>query len=384
MHRETKLLHYGRPSLPGPANPPVVRASTVLHDTLNSYEDTLRRRESEDDVLSYGRRGTTTAHALMKAIADIEGGDAAWLYPTGVAAIATALQALVHNGDHLLVVDTVFPATRSVIERYLRPNGVSVDYFPWDATDLSPWLRPETRLVFVESPGSFTLEVMDLPALCKSAHKHGALVITDNTYASGWLCRPLALGCDVSIIAGTKYLSGHADTMMGAATARGSVIKILREATVVAGQTLGPDEAYATLRGMRTLSLRLERHEASALTVAEWLSGHDGIERVLHPGLPDHPGYEVWQRDGTGTNGLLSVAFSARFDARAFADALRLFAIGSSWGGFESLVKPFAPPPAGSAFSSEKDWNFVRLHVGLEHVDDLLEDLDRALAAARR
>lgn len=384
MRRETKLLHYGRPSLPGPANPPVVRASTVLHDTLASYEDTLSRRESDDGVLSYGRRGTTTAHALMEAIADIEGGDASWLYPTGVAAIATALQALVHQGDHLLVVDTVFPATRSVIERFLLPNGVAVDYFPWDATDLSPWLRPETRLVFVESPGSFTLEVMDLPALCESAHRHGALVVTDNTYASGWLCRPLDLGCDVSIIAGTKYLSGHADTMMGAATARGAAVKTLKDATVAAGQTLGPDEAYATLRGMRTLNLRLERHEASALTAAEWLSGHDGIERVLHPGLPDHPGYDVWKRDATGTNGLLSVAFSSHFDARAFADALRLFSVGSSWGGFESLVKPFAPPRAGSAFSNHRDWSFVRLHVGLEHVDDLLEDLDRALAVARR
>lgn len=381
MHRETRLLHYGRGELPGPANPPVMRASTVLHETLDSYEDTLRRREAADGVLSYGRRGTTTAHALMQAIADIEGGEACWLYPTGVAAIATALQAFVHSDEHLLVVDTVFPATRQVIESFLQPNGVRVDYFPWDAGDLTAWLRPETKTVFVESPGSFTLEVMDLPAVCRSAHAHGATVICDNTYGSGWLYRPLDLGADVSIIAGTKYLGGHADVMMGAASARAGAVQVLREATAAAGQTLGPDEAYATLRGMRTLGLRLDRHQASAAEIAAWLDGRDGIERVLYPQRLDHPGHAFWQRDASGTNGLVSVMFEPGFDVRAFCDALALFAIGSSWGGFESLVKPFARPAAGSAFGDYGDRGFVRLHVGLEHVSDLIEDLERALAA---
>ncbi|MEM9209766.1 MAG: aminotransferase class I/II-fold pyridoxal phosphate-dependent enzyme, partial [Pseudomonadota bacterium] len=235
MRRETKLLHYGRSDRPGPANPPVVRASTILHDSVESYADTKRRRDADDSVLSYGRRGTTTAHLLMQAINDLEGGEGCWLFPTGVAAIATTLQALLRSGDHLLIVDNVFHATATVCDTLLRPHGIQVDTVPWDATDLAAWLKPQTKAVFVETPGSDTLEVADLPALCRSAREHDVMVIADNTYGSGWLYRPLELGCDVSIIAGTKYLSGHADVMMGAATATGKAARPLRDAVLAAG-----------------------------------------------------------------------------------------------------------------------------------------------------
>lgn len=259
--------------------------------------------------MSYGRRGTTTAHELAAAINDLEGGDGCFLFPTGIAAIAGAISAYVGSGDHLLIVDTVFPATRILCEKHITRNGVLIDYFPWDTSDISAYVKPNTKAIMVESPASQTYEIMDLPALCKSAHQHGLVVIADNTYGSGWLYRPLELGCDVSVIAGTKYLGGHADLMMGAATVKANARDPLRSLVHITGQTLAPDEAYACLRGMRTLGLRLDRHGENSLTLASWLLEREEVQSVLHPGLPGHPGYEIWQRDATGSNGLLTVEF---------------------------------------------------------------------------
>lgn len=373
LRRETRLLHYGRPPPPGPANPPVIRASTILHDDPQSYADTLARRASDDSVLSYGRRGTTTAHALMEAIADLEGGDGCWLFPSGVAAIATTLRAFLQPGDHLLLTENAFHATRTVCEAFLAPHGIEATTIPWSAASLDDWLRPTTRVLFAESPASNTLEVLDLPALTQSARAAGVTVIADNTYGSGWLYQPLKLGCDISIIAGTKYLSGHADVMMGAATARGAAVKPLRAAVLASGQTLAPDEAYATLRGMRTLGIRLERHQESALRALEWFSNQSYVERLFHPALSTHPGHASWHRDASGTNGLISVVFREEFDHEAFLSRLQLFAFGSSWGGFESLVKAFVLD----------DREGIRFHIGLEHIDDLLADLEQAAEYAR-
>ncbi|WP_417264040.1 cystathionine beta-lyase [Celeribacter sp.] len=382
MKRETKLCHYGQPSRPGPANPPVVRASTILHDTVASYRATKAARETDDSVLSYGRRGTTTAHALMEAIADLEGGEGAWLYPTGVAAIAAALMALVRPGDHLLLVETIFGATRTYCDKVLAEFGVSYDLYPAATTDLTPYIRDNTRLVFVETPGSQTYEVMDLPALCASAHAAGLIVVADNTYGSGWLCQPLTLGCDVSIIAGTKYLGGHADVMMGSVSARGEAADLVRKATHLSGQSLAPDEAYATLRGIRTLALRLERHEQNALALAAWLDARPEVLRVLHPGLPGHPGHEIWKRDASGSNGLLSVVFALGIDTEALLDNLQLFGVGSSWGGFESLAMPIAPERSRpSLMGLPEEAQIVRFHAGLEHAEDLIADLEAGLTA---
>lgn len=380
MRRETRLCHYGQPQRPGPANPPVVRASTILHDSVASYRDTKKRREADDSVLSYGRRGTTTAHALMQAIADLEGAEGAWVFPTGVAAISATLMALLRPGDHLLLVDTVFGATKTYCEEVLSDFGIRFDLFPCGTTDITPYLRPETRLVYVESPGSQTYEVMDLPALAQSAHQAGLIVVADNTYGSGWLYRPITLGCDVSIIAGTKYLGGHADVMMGAVSATGEAARRIRGAVHASGQTLAPDEAYLTLRGMRTLGLRLERHEANALALAAWFAKRPEVLGVLHPGLADHPGHTIWKRDATGSNGLLSVVFQPGFDSEALLDRLQLFAVGSSWGGFESLAMPIAPERNRLSLEGYPvDAPMVRFHAGLEHVDDLIEDLEAGL-----
>ncbi|MEM7061462.1 MAG: cystathionine beta-lyase [Pseudomonadota bacterium] len=378
MRRETKLVHYGRGTLPGPANPPVMRASTILHDTVESFRDTKARREVQSGVLSYGRRGTTTAHALAEAVRDLEAGDETCLFPTGIAAITSVLASVLSSGDHLLVVDTVFPSTRALCREYLPRLGIEIEYFPWDCTDLAQYVRPNTRAVFVESPGSQTFEIMDLPSLTDSAKLRSLTVIADNTYGSGWLYRPLELGCDISIIAGTKYLSGHADTMMGAATAKGEICAQLRHASQLTGQILSPDEAYACLRGIRTLGLRLERHADNSLAFASWLRTRPEVRRVWHPAFLRHPGNRIWQRDGQTWNGLLSVAFKDGFPVDAFLDALELFAIGTSWGGFESLAMPIDPAKERTFWSNGDKPPQVRFHVGLEHIDDILADLGAA------
>lgn len=378
MHRDTKLAHYGRMAASGPANPPIVRASTILHESVAAFKDTKARRETDDTVLSYGRRGTTTAHQLAAAVCDLENGEASFLFPTGVAALVGAISAYVGAGDHILVVDTIFPATRSYCSKQLERNGVAIDYIPWDTCDLSDWVKPNTKAVVVESPASQTYEIMDLPAVSESAHEHGLVVIADNTYGSGWLYRPLELGCDVSVIAGTKYLGGHADVMMGVATAKGRAVGPLRSFVHTTGQTLSPDDAYACLRGMRTLGLRLDRHGENSIGLAEWFLKRPEVKDVIHPALPDHPGHEIWKRDADGCNGLLSVIFKESFDVEAFLAHLNLFSIGTSWGGFESLALPVSPQNDRLHPETFQDGPMVRFHAGLEHLGDLLSDLSDA------
>ncbi|MET3926665.1 cystathionine beta-lyase [Devosia sp. 2618] len=380
MKRETKLLHYGAPARPGPANPPVVRASTILHDTVASYDDIKLRRETDETLLSYGRRGTTPAHALQAALADLEGGDAAYLFPTGVAALAGTIGAFLSAGDHALVVDTVFSPTRKLFDVLMSRMGVTVDYIPADARDLSVHLKPNTRVLFLESPGSQTFDLLDVPMLTAQVSGFDVTVIIDNTYGSGWLYRPLELGCDVSIIAGTKYLGGHADVMMGAAVAKGDAHAVLRKHVNMIGQTLAPDESYNTLRGMRTLGLRYERHHQAGLAIAAQLAARPEVVRVLHPGLPDHPRHDLFVRDFSGAAGLFSVEFRPGFESVAFIDALQLFSVGSSWGGFESLAMPISPYGERLYPPQQSVGPMVRLHVGLEDVEDLETDIEQAFA----
>ena len=375
MKHETKLMHYGRPDSPGPANPPVVRASTILHETTASFRDVNKRRENDDSVLSYGRRGTTTAFALTDAICDLEGGDVGFLFPTGIAALATAIMAYSNNGDHILIVDSIFPATRSFCENQLPRKGIEIDYFPPDIDGLDDWVKPNTSLVVLESPGSMTFDIMDFPKICKSAVKHNLITIADNTYGSGWHFQPLKHGCDISVIAGTKYLGGHADVMMGAVTTRKDISDPLRQYVHNSGQILSPDEAYNCLRGMRTLNLRLERHELNGLALANWLSEREEVAEVLHPGLKTHPGHELWKRDASGCNGMFSVKFKSDFAADDFMDNLTLFSIGTSWGGFESLVMPIDPYKKRKFKSENTSLPMIRFQTGLEHKDDLIKDL---------
>jgi len=381
MKRETKLMHYGRPDRPGPANPPVVRASTILHETTASFRDVNKRREKDDSVLSYGRRGTTTAFALTDAICDLEGGDAGFLFPTGIAALAATIMAYSNNGDHILIVDSIFPATRSFCENQLPRKGIEIDYFPPDIDDLDDLVKPNTSLVVLESPGSMTFDIMDFPKICKSAVKHNLITIADNTYGSGWHFQPLKHGCDVSVIAGTKYLGGHADVMMGAVTTRKDISDPLRQYVHNSGQILSPDEAYNCLRGMRTLNLRLERHELNGLALANWLNEREEVMEVLHPGLKIHPGHEIWRRDASGCNGMFSVVFNKNFPADQFMDDLNIFSIGTSWGGFESLVMPIDPYKKRKFKSANASLPMIRFQTGLEHKDDLIKDLQKSFSS---
>ena len=384
MKRDTKLLHYGAPQRPGPANPPVVRASTILHDTVAAYRDTKARREVDETVLSYGRRGTTSAHALQGALAGLEGGDAAYLFPTGVAALAGAIGAFLSAGDHALVVDTVFSPTRRLFDTLMARYGVTADYVPAETEDLTPYFKDSTKLLFLESPGSQTFELIDIPAWSRQAHARGITVMADNTYGSGWLCRVLELGCDVSVIAGTKYLGGHADVMMGGVVARGDAVAPLRTHVLATGQTLAPDESYNTLRGMRTLSLRYARHHETGMALAELFDARAEVARVLHPGLPSHPRHDLFQRDFSGAAGLFSVEFVPGFDAEGFIDALELFAVGSSWGGFESLAMPISPYGERVHPPEREAGPMVRLHAGLEDAEDLAADIEQALSRVNR
>lgn len=362
-------------------NPPVVRASTVLFDSMDDMNDARRRRGTER-MFTYGARGNPTGFALEDVVAQLEGGYRTRLFPTGLAAISMVFLAFARPGDHVLIADCVYQPLRHFVDTFLRPWGVEVTYFRADGTDVAQQLKPTTRLVYVECPGSLVYEMCDLPALAEIAHRHGALVVADNTWGSGLQYRPLALGADVSIMAATKYLSGHSDVMMGTVTTTQACWQTLATMCDAQGVAVSPDDAYLVLRGTRTLAARLAMHERHALEIARWLAARPDVARVFCPALPDDPGHTLWQRDCTGTNGLVSSEF-ARADLQAaagFVNALTLFGIGASWGGFESLAT--VSNVAGTRTCT--DWSaagpIVRLHIGLEDPQDLIDDLAQAFA----
>ncbi|MDQ8032151.1 MAG: cystathionine beta-lyase [Bordetella sp.] len=376
----TRLLRAGRPHR-GWINTPVTRASTYVFDSVAEWRDTRERREKER-LASYGARGTDSTHALEDALLALEGGHRAQLYPTGQAAIAVVLLAALRAGDHVLITDAVYEPVRRFCANHLSRLGIAYEFYPPDGSDLSARIRPETRLIYAESPGSLTYEMIDLPAVADLAHRHGALLAVDNTWGCGVLCQPLALGADISILAATKYLGGHADVMMGAVVCNARAWPAVQQASIDFGQTVGADDAWLVLRGMRSLTVRMAAHGAAALKVARWLHTQPVVARVWSPALPDHPSHDRWRRDCRGTNGLLTVEFRAditQVAVEAMIDSLALFGLGASWGGFESLVVPVNMRAARSL----SDWTgrgpMLRLHIGLEDPEDLIEDLRLAM-----
>ncbi|MGB3430574.1 cystathionine beta-lyase [Achromobacter sp.] len=377
----TRLLRAGRPHR-GWVNTPVTRASTYVFDSVQAWRDTRSRRDQER-LPSYGARGTDSTHALEDALVELEEGYRAKLYPTGQAAIATVLLAYLRAGDHVLITDAVYEPVRRFCAEHLSRLGIAYTYYRPDGAGIDALIRPETRMIYAESPGSLTYEMPDLPALAALARAHGCWLAVDNTWASGLLHKPLTLGADISILAATKYLGGHADVMMGAVISNARAWNPLERATVDLGQTVGADDAYLVLRGMRTLPLRMAQHARGALRVADFLLGRSEIARVLCPALPGDPSRVLWQRDCSGTNGLLTIEFASGFgeaDAERMIDNLRLFGIGASWGGFESLVIPVRLSAARSLPDSTPRGTMLRLHVGLEDIDDLIADLEQALS----
>jgi cysteine-S-conjugate beta-lyase len=382
--RSTLLVQAGR-QLHGsgtrPVNPPVMRTSTVVFDTVAQWRAARENRKT-GQVLSYGARGTETTFALENALTQLEGGWRTKLYPTGLAAAAAVLLACLRPGDHVLITDAVYLPVRALCTELLQPMGIDCEFYAADGRDIESRLRPQTRLIYAEVPGSLFNEMADLAALAALAARSGALLAVDNTWASGWLFNPLAHGADISILAVTKYIAGHSDVMMGAAVCNQRAFARVAGTSDAMGQTASPDDAALALRGLRTLGARLALHQQNAMAIAQWLQQRPEVKRVLYPALPTDPGHAIWRRDFRGANGLLTLELEDRRVERrdAFIDALRLFGIGASWGGFESLALPVEP---GAARSID-DWSgrgcFVRLHIGLEDPDDLVADLAQAFA----
>ena len=386
----TKLVQGGRrpewtgdPRLGGSiVNPPVWRASTILYDTV---ADLKARGHATHDKLYYGRRGTPTVWALADALTALEpGAEGTLLYPSGVAANSAGLLALLSPGDHLLMVDSAYEPTRAFCNGMLARMGVRTSFYdPLVGAGIAELIEPETRLIFLESPGSLTFEVQDIPAIAAVARARGVLTMLDNTWATPLFFPALAHGVDVTMMSLTKYAGGHSDAMMGSLTATKAVWPRLRQAAYQLGQAVSPDDCALMLRGLRTLDVRLERHGANALAVARWLAARPEVGRVLYPALADDPGHALWTRDFSGASGLFGFTLKGADDAaRArFIDALTLFGIGFSWGGFESLVVPSDPRTIRTA----TDWTdpdaLLRLSIGLEDPADLIADLERGFAA---
>lgn len=377
---ETRRVAVGRRYTEhGFVNPAVYHASTVLFPSVEA----CRKREQK---YLYGRRGTPTAHALEEAITDLEGGHHTRLMPSGLCAISTALLAVLSSGDHLLVTDSAYLPTRQFCDGMLARMGIETEYYdPLIGSGIEAKLRPNTRLVFVESPGSQTMEVQDVPAIAAAARKAGILTAIDNTWATGALFPAIARGCDISIQALTKYVGGHSDVMLGSVTVTEPLAERLDKAWNELGLCAGPDDVYLGLRGIRTLGVRLARHMESALKIAAWLRGREEIAAVLHPGLPGAPGHDLWKRDFKGASGLFSIVFKPCRDEAfsAFVDGLDHFGIGYSWGGFESLAVPFNPASYRTATRWDHQGPALRLHIGLEDPNDLLADLEAGFGRLR-
>lgn len=381
----TRLRHAGNEPArqSGAVNPPLVRASTVVFDSLDALEAATAR---PFDGFFYGRFGTPTHAALGEALNAISGAGGCVFYPSGLAAIAGVLLSFLHPGDELLLADCAYGPTRGFCQSQLAGLGIRTRLFPADAGGgIEELIGEATRLIFCESPGSLTMELQDLPAICAAAQRRGVPVVVDNTWATPLHCRVLDLGAAVDIQAATKYLAGHADLMLGAALCNAQVFEQVRRTAMNHGYCVSPDDAWQTLRGLRTLDLRLRQQAANARQVGDWLAAQPEVIRLLDPARPDHPQHALWRRDFTGANGLFSVEFRplSRAQLAAFTDGLEFFGLGYSWGGYESLCLPFAPGGQRSLGDWSGRGTFVRLHIGLEDPRDLIADLAAGLARLR-
>lgn len=375
MKDETKAVHAGRDphNNHGIVNPPVYHASTILYPT---YED-LKHPKTR---VQYGRRGTPTTFALEDAVVALEGGHGCKIVPSGLSAVTTALLALLGSGDHLLMTDNAYGPTRTFCDTFLKRMGVETTYYdPTIGGGIADHIRDTTKVIFTESPGSLTFEVQDIPAIADAANARGVKVVLDNTWASPLFFKPYEHGVDVSIQAATKYIVGHADTLLGTITANQETFSAIHAAHGQLGQCAGPDDIYLALRGLRTMDVRLKQHMQQGLEFAKWLEARDEVDFVLHPALPSHPQHDLWKRDFLGASGLFSAVLKPVSDTAlaAMLDDLELFGMGYSWGGFESLVVPSDPAKIRTATSWDAPGPLLRFHVGLEALEDLKEDLDK-------
>lgn len=392
-HLDTFLMHSGTaPFNPetgiAPVNLPSVRASTVRFADISKLEQAQRRRAEGGRPASYGIYGMDTHIALEEIFKELEGGAHCALQPSGLASIAMVFLGLLSAGDHALVADCVYGPTHELDAGVLLRMGIEVTYFPSAATpaELEKLVKPNTRLLYVESPGSLLFQMMDIPALAEFAERHRLVLATDNTWGSGYIYRPLQLGAHVSVVAGTKYVAGHSDVMLGAVVVNDAdIFKRIARTQYAIGNSISADDVWLALRGVRTMPVRMSQHARNALTVCEFLASRPEVSRIYNPAWPTDPGHALWKRDCTDTNGMLAVSLKfSPAQARRFVEALTLFGIGFSWGGFESLVQLVTPGElARHAYWQEGDLAVVRLHIGLEDTRDVIADITQALEAAK-
>ena len=382
MHKpDTLLAHAGRSpdAFEGMVNTPVFRTSTVVFPNLEAYEE---HKDPFQKSVRYGRHGTPTTFAFEEAVAKMEGGFQAVATPNGLSAVVVSLLAFARPGTHLLMVDSVYGPTRTFCSRQLEKLGVEVEYYdPLIGAGIAALLRDNTCAVYCESPGSLTFEIQDIPAIAKAAHARNVPVLADNTWPTPYFYSPFELGIDVSIQAATKYIGGHSDLMMGVVTTNEKYWKPVRQTVADFGYSVSPDDCYLALRGMRTMGVRLKQQQSNALKVAEWLEAQPQVSRVLFPALPSHPGHVLWKRDFSGAAALFSVVLKPVDDAAlaTFVNALKLFGIGSSWGGFESLITVVHAASIRTATRWNPEGPAVRMHIGLEDPEDLIADLAQGL-----
>jgi len=381
MKLGTRLAQRGRKakSQPGTVNLPVTRASTVTFKSMAEMEEVQRRFDADEVIPTYGLTNMPLRAAFEELIVELEGGHRAVTLPSGLAAVAVALVSCLKAGDHVLVTDGVYGPTKRFCNRTLARFGIETTYYdPLVGEGIEALMRPNTRAVYLENPSSLTFEVQDFPAIARVAHARGAAVIHDNTWATGMFFRSFDHGADLVVQAATKYPGGHSDVLIGAVVANEAWWPRLRDTSRDYGQSASPDDLYLTIRGMRTMEARIRRHEASALAVAQWLERQPAVKRVLHPALPGDPGHALWKRDFLGSTGLMGVELApcGKKQLAAMIDGLELFALGYSWGGYESLVTPANLRESRSA----RPWQggpLIRLQIGLEDPTDLCDDLAR-------
>ena len=378
MKKDTAITHKGLHPFAnhGIVNPPVYHASTVLFPTLEALDDKANAK------VVYGRRGTPTSFALIEAVCALEEGYGAVVCGSGLAAITVAMTAMLKTGDHVLITDSTYLPVRNFADRVLTRYGVAVEYYdPRIGSGISELIRPNTRLIWLESPGSHTFEVQDIPAIVAAAKAKSVRTAIDNTWGAGYFLKPLTMGVDISVQAATKYIVGHSDTMLGVAVANQETYPQLQAEWDLFGGCAGPDDIYLGLRGLRTMGVRLKQHFASGLKVAEFLAARPEVTRVMHPALSSDPGHALWARDFTGACGLFGFVLKPgpRAALADLLDHLRFFGMGYSWGGYESLLIPTDPAHIRTATRWQEKGQSMRIHVGLEDVDDLLEDLAAGL-----
>ena len=384
MKTDTKIVTAGRKPefTQGVVNPSVTRASTVVFNTVAEMNSALKN--CHNNTMVYGRRGTTTSFAFQDAMVTLEGGAGCALYPSGTAAITNAIISFIEAGDHILMVDSAYEPTRDYCDKILTKLGIETTYYdPMIGAGINALIKPNTKIVFLESPGSITMEVQDVPAIAKIAHQHDCIVMLDNTWGAGINFQPFDYGVDISVQAATKYIVGHSDVMLGTATAVEKYWPQLRDNSYLMGQCTSPDDLYLALRGIRTIGVRLRQHQQSALKIAQWLTERPEVETVLHPAFASNAGHEFFQRDFTGSNGLFSFVLNCgnQQAVTALLDGMQHFKMGYSWGGFESLI---LANHNVQSLRTATQWPYkyalIRLHIGLEDVDDLIVDLEQGFA----